>query len=88
LKVNPENRDALIGERLSVWAKLAKDGETVSIRARGRHNFKMLARDNPKIAHDMSVKFGYLESLKELTPEIPKSSPMSLGARGRKRRSR
>jgi hypothetical protein len=70
--VRPENLPAIIGQRLAVWAIMAKLGATVQDRARGRHNFKMLARDNPKIAFEQSRIFEYFDVLKELTPELAK----------------
>lgn len=49
---------------------MAQEGVSVAIRSRGHHNFKMLARDNPKIAHSMSGAFKYEAALKEVTPEL------------------
>lgn len=63
---------------------MADRGTTIEEKARGRHNFRQLARDNPDIALEQSAKYGYLDTLKDLTPEIAKSRRASSGGkRGR-----
>ena len=62
---------------------MAQRGPSLADKARGRHNFRQLARDNPAIALEQSAKYGYLDTLKDLTPEIAKSRrASSRGKRG------
>jgi hypothetical protein len=72
MKVRPENKGVVIGKRLWEWARAAQRGASMADRARGRHNFKQLARDNPTIALEQSTKYRYLDTLKDLTPELVK----------------
>jgi hypothetical protein len=78
LKVKPENRAAVIGQRLSEWADLARqEGVSVAERRRGRNNFKNLAKDNPSIARQMAVFYGYENTLRKFTPELAKKGGKS-----------
>jgi hypothetical protein len=67
---------------------MAKHGKTPDERARGRHNFCQLARKNPNIAKEECELFGYEKTLRELTPEILKQWPFSLGKHAKPSRKR
>jgi hypothetical protein len=72
MKYRADNKAVIVGKRLWEWARLAQRGPSLADKARGRHNFKQLARDNPEIAYEQSGEFGYFDTLKDLTPEIVK----------------
>jgi hypothetical protein len=72
MKILDSNKPKVIGKRLWEWARMAQRGPSLADKARGRHNFRQLARDNPAIALEQSAKYGYSDTLKDLTPELVK----------------
>jgi hypothetical protein len=74
MKILDSNKPTVIGKRLWEWARMAQRGPSLADKARGRHNFRQLARDNPDIAREMSRKYRYEDALREYTPELAKRS--------------
>jgi hypothetical protein len=85
MKILDTNKPTVIGKRLWEWARMAQRGPSLADKARGRHNFRQLARDNSDIALEQSAKYGYVDTLKDLTPEIAKKGRASSGGKRGKR---